>query len=95
MRADNLLGGLREERARFYGSVISDDHARDIGNVANASDGTCGRNASPLLVHFVGSPKADFEKLRIFIEQTGKTFACDQPPQLVLPFLTGLATAFA
>jgi len=56
LRADKLLRRLGEESARFHGSVISDDHARDIGDVANAGDGTGRGNASPLFVHFVSGP---------------------------------------
>jgi hypothetical protein len=95
LRANYFLCRLREECASFHGSVIGDDHAGHVGNVANAGDGTGCRNASPLLIHFVGGPKSDLEKLRVRIEQTCDALARDQTPELMLALLAGFATAFA
>ena len=57
LRADELLRGLRKKRAGFHGRVVGDDHARHAGDVADARDGAGGRDAAPLLVHFVGGPE--------------------------------------
>ena len=95
LRADQLLGGLRKECAGFYGGVVGDDHARHAGDVPDAGDGSGGGNVPPLLIHFVGSPKSDFEKWRTLVEEKSDSFARRQSPQFALAFLAGFAAAFA
>ncbi len=95
LRADDLLGGLRKERACLHGGVVRDDHAGHAGDVANAGDRTRGRNAPPLFIHLIGGPKPDLEKRRAFIKKLRDSFARKKTPEFVLPFLPGFAAAFA
>src|SRR5581483_9086658 len=60
--ADNFLGCLRKERTGFYRGIIGNNHAWNALDVAYARDHAGCRNFSPLLVHFVSSPKTDLEE---------------------------------
>src|SRR5204862_1156922 len=84
-----------KKRAGFYGGVVRDDHARNPGDLSDPSDRAGGGNAAPLLIHFVGGPKLDFEKGRIRIEQPADAFARQEPTHLVLPILARFPTALA
>ena len=63
--------------------------------IADARDGAGGRNAAPLLIHFVGGPQAEFEKVRAGIEQVSDPLTRQEASHLVLPVLADLAPAFA
>ena len=69
LRANDLFGCLREERASLHGRVVGNNHARNTFDTTNASHDSSCRNLTPLLVHFVSSPKADLKKWRIFVQQ--------------------------
>src|SRR4029453_10502231 len=73
--ANQFFGRLRKERAGFYRRVVGDNHAGNTGNISDSSNRARGGNLSPLLVHFVSSPKTDLEKRRIFVEQVTDAFA--------------------
>src|SRR2546428_524308 len=62
--------------------------------MADAGDDSGSGDGAPLLIHFVGSPKSDFEKRRSFVEQMTDAFAHRQSPHFSLTFLTGFAAAF-
>ena len=95
LRTDELLGGLGKKGAGFHGRVVGDDHARNAGHLADARDSAGGRNAAPLLIHFVGGPQAEFEKVRAAIEQVLDPLTRRETPHLALPVLADLAPAFA
>ena len=91
----SFLAVLGKKCAGFHGRVVRDDHARNAGDIADARDSAGGGNAAPLLIHFVGGPKLEFEKGRTGIEQLADPLAREQSTHLVLPVLAGLAAAFA
>ena len=94
LRTDELLGGLGKKGACFHGRIIGDDHARNAGHLADAHDSAGGRYAAPLLIHFVGGPQTQFEKVRATIEQVLDPLTRRETPHLALPVLADLAPAF-
>ena len=95
LRAEDLLGGLGKEGAGFHGRVVGDDHARDAGDLADARDGAGRRNAAPLLVHFVGGPQAEFEKVRSRDRAGADPLTRRADAPFALAVLADLAPAFA
>ena len=95
LRADELLGRLGKERAGLHGGVVGDDHAGNAGDIADARDDAGGGDVAPLLIHFVGGPETDLEKVALAIEQMRDPFARRQTTHFALPVLADLAAAFA
>src|SRR5205823_10337462 len=95
LSANQFFGRLWKERAGFYRRVVGDNHARNTGNISDSGNRARGGNLSPLFVHFVSSPKTDFKKRRIFVQQVTDTFAHWQSVHLALTIVAGFATAFA
>src|SRR5262249_12536209 len=77
-----------------HGSVISDNHARNAFDIADACHDSRCRNFSPLLVHLVSSPETDLEKRGVVVEQMANSFAHRQASHLALTLMTSLAATF-
>ena len=62
LRANHLLRGHGEERARLHGGVVGDDHHQPGLNAGQPRDDAGCGCAAPLFVHAVGGVGAEFEK---------------------------------
>ena len=93
LRAQKFFHCRGKKRTRFHARIVRDDHAWNSGYVTDAGDRSGGDDAPPLFVHFVGRPKADLEKLRVFVEELTDSFPRRKPTEFALSFESGFPAA--
>jgi hypothetical protein len=64
------------------------------GDVTDAGDDTRAGESAPFLIHAVCRPETDLEKSTGRVDQSGNALADEEPAELVLALLSGLAPAF-
>ncbi len=69
LRANDLLGGHREERAGLHRGVVHDEHDQSALHSRQAGDHSRRRRAAPLFVHAPRSVGAKLEELGAGIDQ--------------------------
>ncbi len=84
MRANDFFRGHREKCPGFDGGIVGDEHEEPAANSCKTGDGSCGGRAAPFFVHFERGEEAEFEKVRVWVDEFRDAFTGGQAAFFVL-----------